>query len=54
MAVYFDTDTNKYYCNFRYRNYLGELKGTTKRGFETYDEAEKWELNVFVNLKVVH
>lgn len=43
MTVYFNEVTQTYFCNFRYKNYLGDRKGKTKRGFKTYDKALKWE-----------
>ena len=43
MPVYLDTNNQTYFCDFRYKNYIGQTKGTTKRGFKTYHEAKKWE-----------
>lgn len=39
MTVYSNEVNQTYFCNFRYKNYLGERKGKTKLGFKTYDEA---------------
>lgn len=40
-----DPKTGKWYVQFRYTDWTGEVKKTTKRGFETKREAEEWLRN---------
>jgi len=42
MKAQKDIKTGKWLIQFRYTNYLGEKKKTTKRGFDTKREAEAW------------
>ena len=37
-----DKNTGKWLIQFRYTNWQGERKKTTKRGFNTKREAEEW------------
>ena len=39
MSAYKDQKTGKWYVFFYYRNWKGENKGKTKRGFATKREA---------------
>ena len=43
MSVYKDKKRGTYYCQFNYKNNLGETKRVTKRGFDTKREAVQWE-----------
>lgn len=43
MSAYKDTERGTWYCQFRYRDYLGKTHSTTKRGFRTKKEAIKFE-----------
>ena len=45
MSAYKDKKTGKWYCFFYYRDWLGDNKGKTKRGFETKRDALEWERN---------
>ena len=45
MSAYKDQKTGKWYVFFYYRNWKGENKGKTKRGFVTKREALEWERN---------
>lgn len=40
-----DPKTGKWYVQFRYTDWTGETKKTTKRGFDTKREAEEWLRN---------
>lgn len=40
-----DPKTGKWYVQFRYTDWTGETKKTTKRGFDTKKEAEEWLMN---------
>lgn len=40
-----DPKTGKWYVQFRYTDWTGEIKKTTKRGFDTKKEAEEWLMN---------
>lgn len=40
-----DPKTGKWYVQFRYTDWTGETKKTTKRGFETKKQAEEWLMN---------
>ena len=50
MAVY--KDGNKWRVVFRYTNWKGERKQTSKRGFETKKEAVAWEREELLKLNV--
>lgn len=41
MTVYFNEVTQTYFCNFRYKNYLGDRKGKTKTKSNLYEKF-KW------------
>ena len=43
MPVYKDETTNTWYCRFYGVSWDGKKKQTTKRGFKTKREAQKWE-----------
>ena len=43
MSVYRDQKTNKWMVYYRYTDWQGERKQTTKRGFATKREALAWE-----------
>lgn len=43
MPTYKDTKTGKWYCKFRYKDWQGNRKETTKRGFQTKREAKEFE-----------
>ena len=43
MPAYKDKKTNKWYAKFNYKNWKGETKFTTKRGFSTKREAVEYE-----------
>lgn len=43
MPVYKDTKRNTWYAKFRYKNWKGEVKCTTKRGFPTKRDALQFE-----------
>lgn len=43
MSVYKDVERGTWYCSFRYETWDGAKKSTTKRGFRTKKEAQKWE-----------
>lgn len=43
MSAYKDKKTKKWNVFFYYRDYTGENRGKTKRGFETKREALEWE-----------
>ena len=43
MPVYKDEATNTWYCRFYSVSWDGKKKQTTKRGFKTKREAQKWE-----------
>lgn len=40
-----DPKTGKWYVQFRYTDWTGETKKTTKRGFDAKKEAEEWLMN---------
>ena len=50
MAVY--KDGNRWRVVFRYTNWKGERKQTSKRGFETKKEAVAWEREELLKLNV--
>ena len=43
MPVYKDKERNSWYTKFRYKDWKGETKWITKRGFSTKREAAEWE-----------
>ena len=43
MAVYKDEKTNTWRVIYRYTDWTGEQKQTSKRGFTTKREAQAWE-----------
>ena len=43
MAVYFDEKQKTWYCKFRYTDWTGESKSTSKRGFKLKREAIAYE-----------
>lgn len=43
MAVYKESDTNTWRVIYRYTDWMGERKQTSKRGFSTKREALAWE-----------
>ena len=43
MPAYFDKAKKTWYVQFRYKDYTGVLKSTTKRGFERKKDALKYE-----------
>ena len=43
MPAYKDNKTGKWYCQFRYTEWTGEVKQKRKRGFALKREAEQWE-----------
>ncbi len=45
MSVFKDTERNTWYAKFSYRNWKGEKKWVTKRGFATKREATQYERN---------
>ncbi|MDO5650146.1 MAG: site-specific integrase [Gallicola sp.] len=45
MPVYKDNKTKSWYVRFKYKNWLGNTKHVTKRGFLTKREALIWEEN---------
>ena len=44
-----DKNTGKWLIQFRYTNWQGERKKTTKRGFNTKREAEEWVRNFLMS-----
>lgn len=43
MSAYKDKKTGKWYLFFYYKDWQGQRKGKTKRGFKTKREALEWE-----------
>ena len=43
MAVYYDEAHKTYYCKFRYTDWTGKSRHTSKRGFRTKREAKAYE-----------
>jgi len=43
MPVYKDDKRGTWYVKFNHRNWKGEVKWVTKRGFKTRREAVQWE-----------
>ncbi len=50
MSAFKDPKTNKWFCMFRYKDWTGKSKVTTKRGFPTRREALEWENSFKVKL----
>ena len=50
MPAYKDKESNTWYVNFYYNDWIGERKKKLKRGFKTKREAQEWERN-FLNVK---
>lgn len=49
MSIYKDSKTNTWYCKFRYKDYTGKIRQTTKRGFEKKGDAKQWEHDFLAN-----
>lgn len=45
MPAYFDEKKKTWYVKFRYRDFTGKLKDTTKRGFKRKKDAQQYEIN---------
>lgn len=45
MAIYYDDAKKSWYCKFRYTDWTGKSRHTTKRGFRTKREAKAYELD---------
>ena len=45
MAVYFDSKRKTWYCQFKYRDWTGAAKTTTKRGFARKKDALQYEMD---------
>lgn len=45
MAAYKDTERKTWYCKFRYTDWMGKSRWTTKRDFSTKSEALRFEMN---------
>ncbi len=43
--IYYDKEKKTYYVKFRYTDWAGKSKSTTKRGFATKKEAKNYEIN---------
>lgn len=43
MSAYKDAKRNTWYCKFQYKDWTGNVKWVTKRGFATKREALQWE-----------
>ena len=43
MSVYYDKEQKSWYCKFRYRDWCGNSRSTTKRGFERKKDALEYE-----------
>ena len=43
MSAYKDAKRNTWYCKFQYKDWTGNVKWVTKRGFTTKREALQWE-----------
>ncbi len=51
MSVYKDEKTGKWFSQFRYKTWQGEIKRSTKRGFATKREAVQWEREFILKQK---
>ena len=49
MKAQKDAKTGKWLIQFRYTNWQGERKKTTKRGFNTKRDAEEWVRNFLMS-----
>ena len=49
MSVYKDVLRNTWYVKFQYKNWEGERKWVTKRGFPTKRAATQWERGFELN-----
>lgn len=45
MSVYKDEEKGTWYCKFRYTDWTGKPRSTTKRGFRTKREAKQFEVD---------
>ena len=45
MPVYRDEQRGTWFVKYRYKDWRGDLKNSTKRGFKTKREATEWERN---------
>lgn len=52
MVVYKDADKGTWYCQFWYKDWAGQSKHKTKRGFARKKDAEKWEMQFRENSKM--
>ena len=43
MAVYFDAKKKTWYCQFKFKDWTGATRSTTKRGFSRKKEAQQYE-----------
>ena len=43
MSVSYNAKSKKWDCKVRYKDFTGETRQTTKRGFKTKHEGQKWE-----------
>lgn len=43
MSAYKDVKKNSWYAKFRYKDWTGQVKDVTRRGFATKREALQWE-----------
>ena len=43
MAAYYDETRKTWYCKFRYTDWTGKSRHTSKRGFRTKRDAKAWE-----------
>ena len=51
MAVYKEADTNTWRVIYRYTDWMGERKQSSKRGFATKRDALSWEREQLQKLK---
>lgn len=52
MPVYKDKKSGTWYCQFYYKDWMGNKKQKRKRGFKKQGEAKDWE-RLFINKKKV-
>ena len=50
MSIYKDNVTGKWRVVYRYTDWTGKTKQTSKRGFPTKREAQMWEHEQMLNL----
>ena len=43
MSIYYDNQQKSWYCKFRYKDWTGKSRSTTKRGFKTKRDAKTFE-----------